>query len=107
MASLLAAAIPYLTSLGASTGGLSGLGGMANLFGGDLGTMAGSTMGGSMQGPTQGSGMLGILSGGNFGMPSMGQKTPSKPNGGFGEMPIIKPTVGNNPLYTKPFNIYG
>lgn len=71
MASILTAALPFLAQMGGgSAGGLSGLGGLANILGGGnpgLGTVAGSTLGGGMQGPTQGSGLFGALSGGNFG----------------------------------------
>ena len=54
-------------ALGGATGGLgASSGGLANLLlgGNGLGMMPGSTMGGGAQGPTQGSGLLRMLSGG-------------------------------------------
>lgn len=70
MATLLEAALPYLAQLGGNAGGLSGWGGLANALGGGaggFGSVAGSPMAGAMQGPTQGSGLMGALSGGGMG----------------------------------------
>lgn len=102
MASILAAALPFLMSSGGAAGaagGLSGLGGLANILGGGstgLGSLAGSTMAGGMQGPTQGSGIMGMLSGGNYGdMSNIGMGNNSWQN------PDIK-TNAAAPLYTPP-----
>lgn len=106
MASILTAALPFLAQMGGSAGGLSGLGGLANILGGGspgLGAVAGSTLGGGMQGPTQGSGLFGALSGGNFGSlfpTSNGWQNPDATTANY-----LKPmaqATGQSTAYTMP-----
>lgn len=72
--------LPLLEGLGASSGGLGGSAGLLNALGGGgaLGNVAGTPLAGGAQGPTQGSGLFGALSGGGMNAlyAPMAQKVP-------------------------------